>query len=753
MSNLNPQQQRAVGHKDGPLLVLAGAGTGKTRVLVHRIAQLVSGGASPKRILAVTFTNKAASEMRHRLENEIGLYAASEMWIGTFHGTCARLLRKFGHHIGIESQFSIFDSDDQKRLVSQILKKIDPNSIVTARGLLSAFERSRNRGISPLDDEWVEPLASLVEQAYPLYRQQVRKEKAIDFSGLLEYACELVSVSSCSDEVKSLFDFVLVDEFQDTNLVQYQLVSHIVEKTRNLMVVGDDDQSIYGWRGAEPRNILDFAKEYPDAEVVTVEQNYRSTGVILEAANGVIRGNRNRHKKSLWTENPRGHLLEIYGGVSEKQEAELIAQYILTLESERAHTRGDVAILYRTHAQSRVLEEVLRRSNIGYIIVGGISFFQRKEIKDILAYLRLALHPQADSSLLRIVNTPARGIGKTTITRLVAYAQSQGLSLLEAVRTCSLGAVSSIKTAARRRLATFVEVIDGLRTMLMEGAPVSELVIQAATRTGYMAALDVDDSPESKDRRGNLAELVSMASDYDAETEGTGSFVAFDERIALTASSDAPDGLGEVVTLMTVHAAKGLEFPVVFMCGMEDGLFPSVRERADTDNEAALEEERRLAYVAMTRAKQRLILTYAHRRRSWQEIRMNEPSRFFDDIPEACFGKRDFLYSGNASKRSAKNISVEYGQESPDINYNQDYNYDQSHYGKRRLSSGSRVAASRSKETNVSISVGDMVAHTSFGMGSVLEAKGEADDRKLLVNFGSVGLKTVLARFVTKQFE
>jgi DNA helicase-2/ATP-dependent DNA helicase PcrA len=570
---------------------------------------------------------------------------------------------------------------------------------------------------------------------YPLYQAALAREDAVDFNDLLLKVLELADHPEVGPELAARFRHVLVDEFQDTNLVQYRLVRHLASRSRNLTVVGDDDQAIYGWRGAEPRNLLDFELDFPDAVVIKLEQNYRSTSVILAAANGVISRNLDRHAKSLWTDQEGGEPILWEETADDRAEADFLARAIRGLTGEEGRSWGDMAVLYRTHSQSRVLEEALRAHRIAYRIVGGVSFFQRREIKDIRAYLRLVLNPSSDSCFERVVNVPARGIGDTTIERVRAHARLAGISLLGAARSCSHGAVAALKPAARKKLAAFVDIIDGLRQVQAAGASVSELIIQAVERSGYRERLAIEDTPESRDRLSNLGELVSMAADFDDSMEGRGGLSEFEERISLASALDEQDGRGSALTLMTIHAAKGLEFPVVFVCGMEDGLFPSLRPRDMEDERKSLEEERRLAYVAFTRAKERLILTSARVRRQWAEVKMNRPSRFLDDIPPAHLAVRAAptpprLPPGHLVKapRPAR-VRDEFDQrvyddDVPVIRLDDD------------LARGDHFPA------------GSTVRHDSFGTGRVLESRGSGRDRKLLIDFPTVGLKTVLARFV-----
>jgi DNA helicase II / ATP-dependent DNA helicase PcrA len=731
---LNPEQQAAVEHGDGPLMVLAGAGTGKTRVLVHRIARLIESGVEPWAILAVTFTNKAAAEMRHRLRGLLGT-RADAMWIGTFHATCARLLRRHAAVVGLTKSFVIFDDDDQMKLVEKMLKETGLDEQISARTVLSRFDRAKNRGVDPRSVK-TGAFDDVIEKIFPMYQAQLQKENAVDFNDLILKTLELFKHEETAKSLGVRFRHVLVDEFQDTNRVQYDLVSKLAEATRNLTVVGDDDQSIYAWRGAEPRNLLDFDRDFPDATVVKLEQNYRSTQMILDAANGVISKNRDRHEKALWTDHSGGDQIEVYQAGDERGEAYFVAQSIRRMLDEGPYSPSDVAILYRTNAQSRVLEEHLRAARVPAKVVGAVSFFERKEVKDVVAYLRLLGNPAADSAFERIVNVPARGIGDTTVDRLRGAARAGVGNLLDAAKLAGRGEVAGIGPAPRKKLLAFVELLDGLRDVIAQGASVAETIIQVVDRSGLRAKLEADESSESRDRLDNLAELVTIASDFDEESDEPQTVDGFLERIALTAPSDQ-SATGETVVLMTIHIAKGLEWPVVFLTGMEDGLFPSLREREGVNEDAALEEERRLAYVAITRARHRLVFTHARTRRVWGEIRLQGPSRFLDDVPAACLAgpprpkmitpRAPAIVDGTWNmqrRRKPRSSADEFDQRQPD---------DEPVY---------RVDDDLEEPTV--FRTGDQVAHQLLGLGRVIAMS----DGKVIVEFPGAGRKTVLPRFL-----
>jgi DNA helicase-2/ATP-dependent DNA helicase PcrA len=746
---LNPEQGAAVEHGDGPLLVLAGAGTGKTRVLVHRIARLVDTGTEPWTILAVTFTNKAAQEMRARLRALLGT-RADAMWIGTFHATCARLLRKHGAAVGLTKSFTIFDDDDQIKLVEKLLKETGLDDQVSARTILSRFDRAKNRGLDPRAAK-TGTFDDVVDAIYPLYQAQLAKENAVDFNDLLLKTLALFDTDAAG-ALRTRFRHVLVDEFQDTNRVQYDLVRRLAEATRNLTVVGDDDQSIYAWRGAEPRNLLDFDRDFADATVVKLEQNYRSTQTILDAANAIIQHNRDRHDKALWTAHKGGDPIEVYQAGDERGEAYFVARSIRRLLDDGPRSPSDVAILYRTNAQSRVLEEHLRAARVPARVVGAVSFFERKEVKDVIAYLRLLVHPGADSAFERVVNVPARGIGDTTVERLRAAARADGKGLLDAARLAARGDVAGIGAAVRKKLAGFVALVDGLADVIAQGASVAETIIQVVDRSGTRQKLEADDTAESRDRLDNLAELVTIATDFDDEAQEPQSIDAFLERIALATPADGNrDERADAVVLMTIHVAKGLEWPVVFITGLEDGLFPSLREREGQSEDAQLEEERRLAYVAITRARHQLVLTHARTRRVWGEIRLQGPSRFLADVPAGCLGasreprlivgpgvpKGPAIVDGNWSARKirARGSIDDFDQRVPD---------DEPVY---------QVDEPIVDETG--FRTGDRVSHMLHGSGRVVAVSGSGRDCKVIVEFvdPSVGRKTVFAKFLAGERE
>jgi DNA helicase-2/ATP-dependent DNA helicase PcrA len=729
--DLNPAQRDAVAHHKGPLLILAGAGSGKTRVITYRIAELLRRGVLPHRILAVTFTNKAAAEMRERIEKVAGERARGA-WIGTFHATCARLLRMYAERVGLQRDFVIFDDGDQRTLVTRVLKELAiADRFATPRSMLSAIDQAKNKGVSAEEFRGHDYMSDIVGRVYPVYQERLEKQNGVDFGDLILKSLRLCERDpEVGPRLAERFDHVLVDEFQDTNRTQYRLVRHLSSRQHNLCVVGDDDQSIYRWRGADLRNILDFEHDHPGTHVVKLEQNYRSTQVILDAANAVIARNLQRKAKRLFTEQLGGETILYHTAEDERREADFVVRAIRKLELDDGRTPGDFAVFYRTHAQSRVLEEALLGADMPYTIVGGTRFYDRAEVKDLLAYLRVIANPADEVSLERIINKPTRGIGDSTYEKVVERARASGRSAWDALRQIAAEGDETLSTGPRKKLAAFAELIDDLRSYAGSLSGLAETVLE---RTGYLERLAAESTHESQDRVENLMELVGSMRDFaeltEAEEGAPPTLGAYLERVSLVSPADErPKG----VTLMTVHAAKGLEFPVVFVTGLEDGVFPSLRDGEDLD---ALEEERRLAYVAITRARERLFLTNARARRLFgQEARPFRESRFLADIPDECIARpvarpaarpAPTAWNGRPNGRPSprvetreRGISVEYDNESS--------------YG----------------DEEVGFHLGQRVRHATYGEGEVRGVTGFGRDLKLTVYFPAVGPKTIVARFV-----
>ncbi|BCS30805.1 DNA helicase [Luteitalea sp. TBR-22] len=754
LSSLNPEQRDAVLHTDGPLLILAGAGSGKTRVIAYRIAYLIGSGlARPFEVLAVTFTNKAAEEMRERVGKLIGA-DARDVWVSTFHSLCARLLRREAPAIGLSRDFVIYDSSDQQVAVKQVMRELQiDDKLIQPRQVLGRISQAKNRMEAPDKVGNGSYRDEQIAKIYDGYVKALERANALDFDDLLLKTVELFEHEGVRSKYQRQFRYVMIDEYQDTNRPQYLLIKHLVGARHNLAVVGDPDQSIYKWRGADLRNILDFEQDFPEAATVRLERNYRSTQNILDAASAVIANNADRKEKRLWTEQGRGDLITYFRGEDELEEASFIARELR--KEVTARRDATVAILYRLNSQSRALEDQLMRDGTPYRIIGGVRFYERKEVKDALSYLKLIINPHDDVSFRRVVNVPARGIGKSVMDALERDDPGAGGSappmmaagLFEVAASQSLWARATHLIASRtlpgrahNALKQFVELIDAL-VGIAKHEPVSTLIGKMLDQSGYLKALREENTEEAESRINNLAEFVSTAREYE-EREADASIGGFVDRLSLLSEADESQGSNSArVWLMTMHAAKGLEFPVVALAGMEEGLFP--HSRAGEDQEQ-IEEERRLCYVGMTRAQSRLLLTSAARRRVFGEYQATEPSRFLDEIPKELvletpsytrarsFGTSS--YGGRAAYESRPNP---YGrrtparEEAPATTYKYE-DEDQS-------SDGSRPKA------------GQKVRHAQFGVGTVKEVDGKGDDMKLTVYFQTVGTKKLIAKYARLQ--
>ena len=752
---LNPEQREAVLHITGPLLILAGAGSGKTRVITSRIAYLVGDGhAAPHEILAVTFTNKAAEEMRARVEALLGS-DCSRMWVSTFHSLCARLLRREAPAIGLSRDFVIYDSSDQLTVVKQALKELHiDDSFVQPRAALSRISHAKNRMEGPdaitANAGWNRK-DEQIAKVYAYYLNALRESNALDFDDLL---LKTVEVFEQSERVRTKyagqFRFVMVDEYQDTNRPQYLLIRRLAEIHRNLAVVGDPDQSIYKWRGADLRNILDFEQDFPEAKIVKLERNYRSTQIILDAASAVISQNRNRKDKHLWTDRSGGDRIVYFRGGDELEEADFITRTARTALADDVD--ATVAVLYRTNSQSRTIEDALMREGISYKIVGGVRFYERKEIKDALAYLRLLINPHDDVSLRRVINVPARGIGKGVMDAIEkiepADSALHDLPLLSAGLAPAISANSlwtrvvrgldrrAFSARAAASLAAFRDLIVAL-TEMARSEPVSFALGKVLDQSGYLQDLREDRSEDSESRIENLAGLVSAAREYESR-EPEPSVSGFVDRLSLLSDADEEEGTRDArVWMMTLHSAKGLEFPVVVLAGLEEGLFPHSRS---SDDEEELEEERRLCYVGMTRARAKLILTGAARRRIFGEYQNSEPSRFIDEVPAQLLDR----------------VASSYQPSTPwDRNYQSSFYefrtnpYGRGRRGNNRVSDETAVYAYEDEDqsTGMTIRAGQRVRHAQFGVGNVVSVEPLEDDAKLVVRFNAVGLKTLRAKY------
>ena len=732
-------------HAHGPLLILAGAGSGKTRVIAHRIAYLISEGlADPGRILAVTFTNKAAEEMRTRVEVLLDR-DCRRMWISTFHALCARLLRREAPHIGLSRDFVIYDSTDQLTVMKQALREIGADdSAVQPRAALSRISHVKNRMDGPDAFEsgpW-NPREGQVGKLYEIYTRALREANALDFDDLLLKTVELLeNVESVAERYSDMFRFLMVDEYQDTNRPQYLLIRRLAATHRNLCVVGDPDQSIYKWRGADLRNILDFEHDFSEAHVVRLERNYRSTQVILDAASAVIAQNRNRKEKRLYTDRSGGARITCYRADDDLDEADFIARSARAALQEDADTT--VAVLYRTNAQSRTLEDALRRATIAYKIIGGVRFYERKEVKDALAYLKLVLSPHDNVSLRRVINVPARGIGKGVMEALEALDLPDEadapplLAGLQPVATNDSLWVRLVHAVDRRllapravaSLAVFRDLVVELTAMAAR-EPVSIALGKALDRSGYLQDLRDERSEEAEGRVENLAELVSAAREYETRhpEPSLGGFV---DQLSLLSDADEESGSRNAhVLMMTMHSAKGLEFPMVTIAGLEEGLFPHARS---SDDDAELEEERRLCYVAITRAQQRLVLTSAARRRVFGEYQTTAPSRFIEEIPAALLEEVPSGLFKTAPSGSSPYRSTPYprgGGYRGRVREGQEYSY-----------------ADEDQSAPAGLRLGARVRHPQFGVGVVLSVEQLEDDVKLIVRFTDIGQKTLRARY------
>lgn len=719
LSSLNSRQREAVVHEGGPLVVFAGAGSGKTRAITFRVAQLIAThDVAPWRILAVTFTNKAAGEMRERLLSLLGEQGAA-VQVGTFHATCARLLRRHGESSGLSKDFTIYDDQDQQALVKRVLRDLGlDDKRYQPKAMAGRINRAKQEVQGPDEIETPDAWSEVVRRVYTTYEARLQQANALDFGDLIYRTVRaLESDETFRDAVVGRFSHVLVDEFQDTNHAQFRLVRLLSEGHRNLCVVGDDDQSIYRWRGADRRNILDFRASFPDATLVKLEQNYRSTQRILRAANAVIARNTDREPKELWTDNPEGDPILVVRTMDERDEARLVVRGVRELSSQ-GNRLSDVAVFYRTHAQSRVIEESLRSANIGYRIVGGMRFYDRAEVKDLLAYLRVMTNPADDMSLLRIINTPTRGIGKTTINRLLDFAAQFGQSLSDLLEDDAM--LGQFGSGARKRLEAFRGLMSTLREVAASGAPLGEVGAELVQQIGYAEMLQHDDTPEADARFQNIQELVASMDEFQRERPES-TLAEFLENVTLQTSADEQTG-GDRVTLMTVHAAKGLEFPIVMVTGLEEQVFPFKGIDPWEDPEE-LEEERRLAYVAFTRAEKRLVLSFAAVRRIFGQQRVGIPSRFLTELPA-----EDVEWIGARSSSPARAPASEERRYEPTESY-VDY------------SEGSDLSDLEGLRR------GAQVRHPKFGVGEVREVM-QGSPPRVSVHFPGWGTRKIIASYL-----
>ena len=735
---LNEPQRKAVFHTDGPLLILAGAGSGKTRVLTHRIAYLIEEkGVNPWNILAITFTNKAAGEMRQRVVSLVG-FGSESIWVSTFHSACVRILRRFIDRLGYDNSFTIYDTDDQKTLMKEVCRRTGIDTkVYKERNLLSAISSAKNEMIMPEEFELNaggDFAKQKIAKVYREYEASLKGNNALDFDDLLVKTVQLLQTQpDVLENFQERFRYIMVDEYQDTNTVQFQLVSLLAGKYRNLCVVGDDDQSIYKFRGANIRNILDFEKEFPDACVIKLEQNYRSTGNILEAANRVIRNNRGRKDKTLWTDRGEGEKIHVRQFGTAYDEAEYVAE-VIKKSTEDGASYNDNAVLYRTNAQSRLFEEKFIAMNIPYKIVGGINFYARREIKDILAYLKTIDNGRDDIAVRRIINIPKRGIGATTISRIQESAAQRGIGFYEALQAPDL--IPGVGRSAAK-LESFAALIEYFRSRT-EQESLTDLMTEIIEKTGYIENLEAEDKEDAEARIQNIDELVSKAAAYEEECldrDERPTLSGFLEEVALVADIDSLDEDQDYVVLMTLHSAKGLEFPRVYLAGMEDGLFPSYMTITSDDNED-LEEERRLCYVGITRAEEVLTLTCARRRMVRGETQYNKISRFMKEIPT------ELIDTGNRKMEEGQEIPVQNTYAHARQAFRAQPFSAQPFSG---LQKGSQLTAG--KGGALSYGVGDRVRHVKFGEGTVTGIKEGGRDYEVTVDFDEAGTRKMFAMF------
>ena len=770
LDGLNPAQREAASVINGPVLILAGAGSGKTRTLTHRIAYLIEKGVPPYSILAVTFTNKAAGEMKERISHLIGPEAAASLWVGTFHSIGVRMLRRDGSLIGLQSGFTIYDADDSGTLVKRILRQLQVDEklirhqvvkgeISNAKNKLQSPERFAREYRGRLSGE----IVRIIAEVFTRYQAALHMNNAVDFDDLLLLPVRLLKEHpQALDYYQNRFEHLLIDEYQDTNHAQYLLVQQLAKKYRNICAVGDDDQSIYGWRGADISNILDFEKDYPEAKTVRLEQNYRSTKTILRAAGSVVENNSERKGKTLWTENTDGNKLFAAHLTDEQDEAAWIRGRILQ-EKEAGHSYGDMTILYRTNAQSRAIEEAFVRSGkqIPYAVVGGVKFYERKEVKDAMAYLRVIVNPADSQSLLRIINVPRRGVGAKTLAEVAGRAAQQNIPLLQVLQETDADALPARSAS---KLKKFVETIESF-VADKDAITAADMLERVLKETGLRAMYDQDDSIESERRLENLQELQTAAAAF-CEANEDPSTESFLQEVSLVTDVDTWDETSDKVTLMTLHSAKGLEFPVVFISGMEERLFPL---GDPSESQKHLEEERRLFYVGLTRAEQQIYLTLAERRRRYNEWLSTQPSRFLNEVPQELIewlelpGQNDTTWdrTGSFSQESAASGNVlrkprALGSRSPNRKPGRQES-PRAQPAKRTQRPSSRPSADEfsqlperedtfSQDVQEFLDVGRFVMHPMFGRGKILKHEGRGDNLKVVIMFSSGQKKKILVR-------
>ena len=746
VEGLNDKQKEAVIETEGPCLVIAGAGSGKTKVLTHKIAYLIEEkNIKPWNILAITFTNKAANEMKERITNLIG-EVANDMWIGTFHSICVKILRKFIDRVGYNSDFVIFDTSDQKTLIKQCIRSLNlDDKIYTDRGVIAEISNSKNEMLTPMQYKLRtnnEIRKEKIAEIYEIYQRRLKENNALDFDDIINLTIQILTENQDVLEYYSeKFKYVLVDEYQDTNKAQFTLITLLSGRHGNITVVGDNDQGIYSFRGADITNILNFEKDFPGTKIIKLEQNYRSTKAILDAANAVIKHNEKKYEKNLWTEKEGGKRPEVAILDNEYEEANFIVEQINRLKREEYYKYSDFTVLYRTNAQSRSIEDIFRRENIPYKMIGGLKFYERKEIKDVTAYLRL-IHNQADNlSLGRIINEPKRGIGQTSMEKIEAIAETNGISMYEVIKHTEQYGLNKVFINSREFINTIEDLSSKKDEML-----ISELTKEVLNKTGYMKALELENTAQAESRIENLNEFLTVAMEFEEEN-AENSLAEFLESITLSSDIDGMEDKEDSVTLMTLHSAKGLEFPVVFLVGMEEGLFPSYRSIGE---QRELEEERRLCYVGITRAKEYLFLTCAKQRTIFGSTSLNKISRFLEEIPKELLEgveklekphklkeNTEWTYGNNSNKKAISFVIAGSNTNKPQPNF------------------AFRTAESflnniNTKPIGVNLSkykIGQTIYHKKFGEGIITEIAEEGDDLKIDISFEKVGHKRLMAKY------
>ena len=744
LEELNDKQKEAVLTTEGPCLVIAGAGSGKTKVLTHKIAYLIEeNGVKPWNILAITFTNKAANEMKDRIAKLIG-EVSNEMWMGTFHAICVRILRRYIDRIGFATDFVIFDTSDQKTLIKQCIKQLNlDDKIFTDRSVLSEISNAKNEMLTPTQYSLKtngEIRKQKIAQVYEMYQNKLRENNALDFDDIINTTIQILTDNPDVLEYYSeKFKYVLVDEYQDTNKAQFTLITLLSGRHGNITVVGDNDQGIYSFRGADITNILNFEKDFPGTQIIKLEQNYRSSKAILDAANAVIKHNPKKYEKNLWTKKEGGKLPTVSRLENEYEEANFIVEQINHLKREEYYKYSDFTVLYRTNAQSRAIEDILRRENIPYKIVGGLKFYERKEIKDAIAYLRL-IHNQSDNlSLQRIINEPKRGIGQTSLEKIEAIANQNETSMYEVIKHAEQYGLNKIYLNSREFVQTIEELAEKKDTML-----VSDILKEILSKSGYTKALELENTAQAESRMENLDEFLTVAMEFEEEN-AENSLAEFLESITLSSDIDGMEDSEDSITLMTLHSAKGLEFPVVFLVGMEEGLFPSYRSIGE---ERELEEERRLCYVGITRAKEYLFLTFARQRTIFGATSCNKISRFIEEIPTELLDGAEELKKPSKVK---EDIEWKYGRNNVH-SYTMTENIPErpkTNYTFRTAESFlNNVVAAKNADIDLSkYKIGQTIYHKKFGEGVITEIAPEGDDLKIDISFEKVGNKRLMARY------